>query len=113
MNGTVRKLTLTTHVMSSVGWFGAVTVFLALSVAGVTSPDEHLVRAAYLAMHLVTWWVIVPFSAASLFTGLVQSLTTKRGLLRHYWVIAKLGLTIVAMALLLVHTQPVGQIAAF
>ena len=33
----LRKLALTAHVTSSVGWLGAVIGFLALSVAGLTS----------------------------------------------------------------------------
>jgi hypothetical protein len=34
------------------------------------------------------------------------------GLFRHYWVVAKLGLTVVATGLLLLHTQPIAQVAA-
>ena len=46
----LRKLALTTHVVSSVGWLGAVIAFLALSVAGLTSQDPQTVRGAYLLM---------------------------------------------------------------
>ena len=35
----VRKFTLTAHVTTSVGWLGAVVVFLALAVVGLTSQD--------------------------------------------------------------------------
>ena len=107
----VRKLALTAHVTSSVGWLGAVAGFLALAVAGLTSQDAQLVRAAYLAMELTGWFVIVPLSLASLLTGLVQALGTIWGLFRHYWVVAKLLITIVATIVLLVHMQPVGHIA--
>lgn len=112
MRSGVRKLMLTTHVTSSVGWFGAVAAFLALSVAGLTSPSPQIVRAAYLSMELTTWFVIIPLSVAALFTGLVESLGTTWGLFRHYWVIAKLGLTVLATIILLVHTQPIGAVAA-
>lgn len=107
----VRKFALTTHVTSSVGWLGAVAGFLALAIAGVSSDDPQMVRAAYLAMHLITWFVIVPLSFAALLTGLVQSLGTPWGLLRHYWIVAKLGLTVVATIILLAHTQPIEQAA--
>ena len=93
------------------GWLGAVAGFLALAIAGVSSDDPQTVRAAYLAMHLITWFVIVPLSFAALLTGLVQSLGTSWGLFRHYWVVAKLGLTVVATIILLAHTQPIGQVA--
>jgi hypothetical protein len=37
MTPRVRKLALTTHVTSSVGWLGAVAAFLALAVAGLNN----------------------------------------------------------------------------
>ena len=72
----LRKLVLTLHVASSVGWLGAVAAFLVLAVAGLTSRDVQTMRAAYIAMELVTGFIIVPFCLASLATGLVQSLGT-------------------------------------
>ncbi|MFD7323187.1 hypothetical protein ACFV9D_19160 [Streptomyces sp. NPDC059875] len=107
----LRKLTLTLHVTASVGWLGAVAAFLALAIAGLTSTSSATVRGAYLAMDLVGWFVIVPFGVAALLTGVVQSLGSVWGLLRHYWVIAKLLITVVATLLLLVHMQPVGHLA--
>ena len=106
-----RKLALTAHIASSVGWLGAVAGFLALAIAGLTSRDEQMVRAAYLAMNLTGWFVIVPLSLASLPTGLVMSLGTEWGLFRHYWVVAKLVIGVGATILLLVHMQPVGHLA--
>ena len=111
MTPSVRKLALTTHVTSSVGWFGAVAGFLSLAIAGLTNSNPQTVRAAYVAMEVMTWGVIVPLSFASLATGLVQSLATTWGLFRHYWIVAKLALTVVATAILLVHTGPIGRVA--
>lgn len=107
----LRKLALTAHVTASVGWLGAVAAFLALAVAGLTGGSPETVRGAYLAMDLVGWFVIVPFGVASLVTGVVQSSGTVWGLVRHYWVIAKLLITVLATVLLLVHMQPVGHLA--
>lgn len=112
MTASVRKFALTTHVTSSVGWFGAVAAFLALAVAGMTSANTQTVRSAYLSMELITWMVIVPFSLAALLTGVVQALGTTWGLFRHQWVVAKLVLTVLATVLLLVHTQGIGRVAA-
>ena len=108
----VRKFALTTHVASSVGWLGAVAAFLCLAIAGVGSGDAQLVRAAYLAMHLTTCFVIVPFSVVSFSTGIVEGLGTPWGLLRNYWVVTKLVLTVIATLLLLLHTQPIDRVAA-
>jgi len=111
MTPPVRKFALTAHVTSSVGWLGAVAAFLALAVAGLTSQDPQVVRAAYLAMELTAWFVIVPLSLASLVTGLVQSLGTTWGLFRHYWVLIKLVMTILATLALLVHMRPISYMA--
>jgi hypothetical protein len=40
----LRKFALTAHVVSSVGWLGALVVFLALSVVGLTSQDPASAR---------------------------------------------------------------------
>jgi hypothetical protein len=107
----LRKFALTAHVTSSVGWLGAVVGFLALAITGLTSDDVQTVRAAYLAMGLTGWFVIVPMGLASLPTGLVMSLGTEWGLFRHYWILAKLLITVVATSLLFVHMHPIGHLA--
>jgi hypothetical protein len=111
MTPRLRKFALTAHVTSSVGFLGAVAGFLALAVAGLTGQDAQMVRAAYLAMELTTWSVIVPLSFASLLTGLVQSLGTPWGLFRHYWVLVKLLLTVLATIVLLLQTGPISYMA--
>ena len=111
MTPNVRNLALTAHVATSVGWLGAVMVFLALAVVGLSSADAQLARAAYLAMGVAGWYVIVPLCLASLATGIVQSLASKWGLFRHYWVVIKLVLTVFATGLLLLHTSVIDQMA--
>jgi hypothetical protein len=112
MSSAVRKLALTTHVTSSVGWFGAVAAFFALAVVGVASGDAQTVRSAYVAMDTITSMVIVPFCFAALVTGIVQGLGTTWGLFRYRWIVSKLLLTVLATVLLLVHTQGIGRVAA-
>jgi hypothetical protein len=106
----LRKVALTAHVGSSVGWFGAVAVFLALAIAGMTSHDSQMVRADYLVMESIAWFVIVPLCLASLLTGLVSSLGTTLGLFRHYWVLIKLVLTVPATIVLFVHMRPINLV---
>jgi hypothetical protein len=103
----LRKVALTAHVTSSLSWFGAVAVFLALAIVGMTSQDREMVRAAYLVMGVTTWFVIVPLAAASLLTGVVSSLGTRWGLFRYYWIVMKLIITLVATVVLLIHTQTI------
>jgi hypothetical protein len=106
----LRRFALTAHVACSVGWLGAVAVFLALAVAGLTSEDVRLVRAAYVTMDWAAWFVLVPLSIASLLTGLVQAFGTKWGLFRHYWVLAKLLINLFATVVLLLYTQTLGAL---
>ncbi len=107
----IRKFVLTAHVTFSVGWIGAVVVYLALGVAAVTSQDAQTVRAAWIAMELTGWYVIVPLALAALLTGLVMSLGTRWGLFRHYWVLFSLVLTILATVVLLLHMPDVSVLA--
>jgi hypothetical protein len=107
----VRKASLTLHVASSVGWFGAVLAYLALGVGAVASNDSALVAAIYVTMDWAAWVVLVPLALASLVTGVVQSLISPWGLMRHYWVVVKLVITAVATAVLLAYTQTMSTFA--
>lgn len=111
MTPRLRKLALTAHITFSVGWLGAVAAYLALAIAGLTSKDAQTVRAAFFAMELIGWFVIVPCSLIALATGLVQSLGTEWGLFRHYWILAKFLLTIGGITVLLLHMPAVSRMA--
>ena len=87
----LRKFALTAHVTITVGWLGAIVVFLALAIVGLTSKDAQTVRGAYLVMKPATWFVLVPF--------------TMWGLFRHYWVLFKLLITVFATLVLLIYME--------
>ena len=106
-----RKLALTAHVSASLGWLGAVVSSLALSVTGLVSQDPQTVRGAYLNLEVLGWYVLVPLSVASLLSGIVSSLVTPWGLLRHYWVVAKLLINVFATAVLLLYMQSLDHLA--
>jgi hypothetical protein len=110
--GGTRKLALTVHVASSVGFLGAVASFLALAVIGLATSDAVVLTASYVAMDLITWWAVVPLCVAALLGGVLSSLASPWGLLRYYWVVVKLVLTALSLAILLVHAQPIGALAA-
>lgn len=107
----VRKMVLTAHVATSVGWLGAVCAYLALDVTAVTSQDVLTVRGAYAAMEVTVLYALVPLALASVLIGIVNALGTPWGLFRHYWVLVKLLLTVLAAAVLLVETQTVSYLA--
>lgn len=108
----LRKFVRTAHIIFTVGWLGSVAGFLALAIAGLTSQDSQMVQSAYLAMELITRFVIVPLSIAPLLlTGPILSLGTPWGLFRHYWIVVKLVINILSTLILLVHIQPITYLS--
>lgn len=108
----LRKTMLIAHVTSSVGSLGAVSVFLTLAVIGLTSQDAQVVRAVYIANGFIAWTIILPLILAALMIGVIQSLATPWGLFRHYWVLAKFLITILAIIVLLQQMDGISRIAA-
>lgn len=111
MSPKLNRVMLTTRITVSVGWFGAVAVFIALAVTGIASANMQLARSSYIAMELSGWFVIVPFCIASLVIGIVQALGTKWGLLKHYWSVVKVILTLLATVALLLQIKPIGGLS--
>ncbi|OKK03890.1 hypothetical protein AMK26_18420 [Streptomyces sp. CB03234] len=107
----LRKVVLTLHVATSVGWLGAVCAYLALDITAVTGQDVATVRAAYAAMAVTVVYAIVPLALASVLIGLVNALCTAWGLFRHYWVLVKFLLTVFAATVLLMQTRTVTGLA--
>ena len=94
----LRKLVLAAHVIVSVGWLGIVAAMLVLEISAATTQDVGMSRAAYALIADVSDTLLTPppatFGLAALLTGIVLSLGTKWGLLKHYWILAKLLLTV-------------------
>lgn len=107
----VRKTPLFGHVATSVGWLGAVLAYVGLDVTAATSQDVQLVRGAYLAMDVTVSTAIVPLALATVVIGLLTAWNSPWGVLRHYWVLAKLLLTLVATAVLLLEVQTIQALA--
>lgn len=105
MHPRLRKFLFTAHVTLSVGWLGAVLAYLAVAVASLRS-DEYIDT-----LELIGWYVIVPLSLTALAAGLVQSLGTEWGLFRHYWIVVKFTLAVVAATILLLHMRVVSHLA--
>jgi hypothetical protein len=108
----LHKFTVTAHIILSVGWLGAVVAYLTVAIVGLTSLDSQTVIAAYLSMEVIGWFVIVPFSLATLLAGLVVSLNTQWGLFRQWWVSVKFLLTTGATIVLLGHMPAVTRMAS-
>jgi GNAT superfamily N-acetyltransferase len=97
--------------MSSLGWAGAVAVFVVLDIAALTDPDAQLGRVLWLALQAAVWSLLIPLAFASLITGIVLALGTAWGLFRHYWVLFKLALTLIATIVLVMYNQTIETVA--
>lgn len=106
----LRRFMLSAHVVTSVGWLGAVAVFLGLAIIGL-SGEMATLRAVYVVLEPAAWAVLVPLAVGSLLSGLVVSLGSAWGLFRHYWVIFKLVINVVALAVLLLYTRTLSFLA--
>jgi len=103
---------LAAHIICSVGWIGAAAAYLALAVAAEVNMQPLIVRAAWISMELSGWFVIVPLGCLALLTGLVLSLGTPWGLFKHYWFVIALVLTMLSLAVLLLHMPSVSTFAS-
>lgn len=91
------RLLLAAHVVVSGGWLGVVVAKLALLLAAATTMGQGVSGAFYESVRAVDV-VFPPAAVATLVTGVLLSLGTKWGLLRHYWVATKLVLTVGVIA---------------
>jgi hypothetical protein len=82
-----------------------------LAIAGLVGGDATSATTAYPAMRWTTWFVIMPLAFACLLVGLLESVGTSWGLLRHYWVVWKLAITLAAVAVLLLQLGVINYLA--
>jgi hypothetical protein len=93
-----RKLVLTLHVITSVGWLGAAVAMTILLVAGFLTRDPALRHSAFAFMHVYDLAIMIPLGYLAFITGVLLSVGTNWGLLKHWWIVTKLVLTIAVLA---------------
>ncbi|WP_221179344.1 hypothetical protein [Streptomyces botrytidirepellens] len=93
---TSRKVWLTLHIGIGVGWLGISLAMLALSIVGVTTDSHEVRHAAYVFMDTFDVALAIPSVFLAIITGVVVSLGTPWGLIKHRWVLTKL---IIALSL--------------
>jgi hypothetical protein len=85
--------------------------YIALDITAATTSDADLARAAYAAMRITALSAILPLAVTSVVIGILNALGTSWGLFRHYWVVVKLVLTLVATAVLVLETATIRSLA--
>ncbi|WP_314618089.1 hypothetical protein [Streptomyces stackebrandtii] len=92
-----RKAVLTLHVTVAAGWVGVESAQLLLGLVGLTTDDPAVVRATRVVMEILGIELITGIAWMTLLTGLLLGAATQWGLLRHYWIAAKLVITVALM----------------
>jgi predicted integral membrane protein DUF2269 len=101
-----RRMVLLVHLAGSLGWFGADVVLGVLAVTGFVSDDPARVAACYTALHVFAVPVLVSLGLVSLASGLLLGLASRWGVVRTRWVLVKLVINLVLVALVPVLLQP-------
>lgn len=106
LRGRGHKLALTAHVLWSGGWFG-VAVAVTVSAVAAAFVDPSLSRALY-RLVAASPWVTIILGLGSILTGVILGLGTRFGLVRYWWVVAKIG---IAVAVVVTDARVVREIA--
>lgn len=107
-----RRIVLVVHIASSVALMGEVWVLVVLNLRATLTADPVLARSAYTLMETLIFAGGIPLSLISLASGITLALTSKWGLLRHYWVFTKLLLQIAVILVGMLVFDPAGLAAA-
>jgi hypothetical protein len=75
---------LVSHVLTSVGWFGVAITVAFCGIVGQSRGD-----VAFYEVIDATLALSIPLGLGAVVTGAALSLTTRWGLARHWWVVAK------------------------
>lgn len=95
----VRKIVLTLHVITSVGWLGVDFAMLTLGILGFTASDLETMRESYVTMERFGEILVIPAGLGAVLTGMALALCTPWGLIRYKWVLTKLIVALAAVAL--------------
>jgi hypothetical protein len=90
MQKRARTLLVWLHVVTSVGWLSQAVALLALLLYGMKTNDVTAFKMARVLDHNV----LAIMANVSAFTGMMLSATTPWGYFRHWWVLAKFGITV-------------------
>ena len=89
LRGRAHKAALTAHILGSVGWFGAAVLVAFCALAAAVTSDTTLSTGLRRAVETAPW-LTVPLGLVAVATGILLGLGTRWGLVRHWWVVAKI-----------------------
>ncbi len=99
------------HAISGIGWMGVDVALFVLLMNARTTDDPALVASAFNAIAMIVPVAVPPLSLGVLVTGLLLGLGTRWGLIRYWWVLVKLTLSLIMT--LLVFTSLLPAVTGF
>ena len=101
-----RKAVLVLHVVAGIGWMGVDIALLVLLITARTTNDAALAISGFNAIGMIVPVAVPPLSLGILVTGLMLGLGTRWGLVRYWWVLVKLLLSLIMTVLVFVSLVP-------
>jgi hypothetical protein len=102
----LRKAVLVLHMVTGISWMGVDIALLVLLLTARTTADPLLVVSGFTAVRTIVPVTVPLLSLGILLTGMVLGLGTRWGLLRYWWVVGKLLLSLVMTVLVFVALVP-------
>lgn len=87
------------HVVSVISWFGGVIGMLTFGLSLLYAENGQQLYYTLLNLHLIDETLIKYPALAVLLTGILLSVWTQWGLVKHYWVVSKLILTLLIIVM--------------
>ncbi len=106
LRASARKSVLLVHIASAGAWLGVDVVMGVLVVTALVSDDGHTKALAFRSLELVAVGPLLALGLLCLLSGVLLGLGSRYGLLRYWWVAAKLALNLVLTGLVLVALAP-------
>lgn len=95
----VRKTVVVLHTIFSVGWLGVTFTDVTLVATAIAADGTEVRAAMFRSLGVIADVLLIPLSWGAFLTGLLLSLGTRWGLVKHTWVLTKFCLTTLALAL--------------
>ena len=86
------------HIAAGVALLGSSSGLVLTAARAATRDDPAEAHTLYELMRILTFSLAIPFSFIALASGAALALGTRWGLLRHWWVVAKLALLVATLA---------------
>lgn len=101
-----RRFLLTAHVVTSVGWLGVAYALLVMALSAQAATDPGTRAATYTLMLSFDDAAMLPLGLAALVTGVILGVGSHWGLIRHWWVAAKLVLNVAVLVVPMLTRHP-------